>query len=122
MPSEKRFEDDSTLADGERNGSTVVTGPVLSSSSSCTVPYIGTDQGFVFEGGGTTTLQRAGATSISVASCTGSGGGILGGVGIGSNVVVGSGINMGGNVTLGGVAVVGGVKSGGGGGGNKEVR
>lgn len=122
MPSEKRFEDDSTLADGERNGSTVVTGPVLSSSSSCTVPYIGTDQGFVFEGGGTTTLRRAGATSISVASCTGSGGGILGGVGIGSNVVVGSGINMGGNVTLGGVAVVGGVKSGGGGGGNKEVR
>ncbi|XP_043798125.1 potassium voltage-gated channel protein Shab isoform X5 [Apis laboriosa] len=123
MPSEKRFEDDSTLADGERNGSTVVTGPVLSSSSSCTVPYIGTDQGFVFEGGGTTTLQRAGATSTSVASCTGSGGGILGGISIGSNIVVGSGINMGGNVTLGGVAVVGGVKSGGGGGGtNKEVR
>lgn len=122
MPSEKRFEDDSTLADGERNGSTVVTGPVLSSSSSCTVPYIGTDQGFVFEGGGTT-LQRAGATSTSVASCTGSGGGILGGIGIGPNVIIGSGINMGGNVTLGGVAVVGGVKSGGGGSGiNKEVR
>ncbi|XP_017758460.1 PREDICTED: potassium voltage-gated channel protein Shab isoform X3 [Eufriesea mexicana] len=114
MLSEKRFEDDSTLADGERNGSAVVTGPVLSSSSSCTVPYIGTDQGFVFEGGGTTTLQRAGAAGASVTSCTGSGGGTLG-VGIvpGSGVnIVGSGVNMGGGVTGGGVAVVGGGKSG----------
>ncbi|XP_048265121.1 potassium voltage-gated channel protein Shab isoform X4 [Bombus terrestris] len=131
MLSEKRLEDVLTLADGERNGSAVVTGPVLSSSSSCTVPYIGTDQGFVFEGGGTTTLQRAGAAGASIASCTGSGGGALGGVGIvgsvgsgGINAVVGSGVSMGGGVTGGGIAVVGGGKTGGGGGGgmNKEVR
>nr|XP_012143316.1 PREDICTED: E3 ubiquitin-protein ligase mind-bomb-like [Megachile rotundata] len=110
MLSGKRFEDDSTLADGERNGSAVVTGPVLSSSSSCTVPYIGTDQGFVFEGGGTTTLQRPGAVGASVTSCTGSGTGGSGILGSGGSIA-GLGVSMGGGMTGGGVAVVGGGKN-----------
>ncbi|KAH0956044.1 hypothetical protein HN011_010204 [Eciton burchellii] len=99
MLNERRLEDN-TLADGERNGSAVVAGPALSSSSpSCTVPYIGTDQGYVFEGGGTTTLQQPGAVGAPATGCTGGGGGL----GFGASTGI-PGIGLGGGIGFGGVS------------------
>lgn len=134
MLNERRLEADNTLADGERNDSAVVIGPTLSSSSPlCTVPYIGTDQGYVFEGGGMSTLQQLGAAGYGNTDCIG-GGGDLGF----SVSIEGSGTGLGGEIRLGGISTgeaVGGIagmgggggKGGGGGGGsgrnmNKEVR
>jgi len=102
MLNEKRLEANNTLANGERNDNAVVTGPTLSSlSSSCTVPYIGIDQGYVFEGGGMSTLQQFGAAGHGNTDCI-DGGGDLGfsasirGSGIGLSDEIGfSGINTG---------------------------
>ncbi|KYN22714.1 Potassium voltage-gated channel protein Shab [Trachymyrmex cornetzi] len=126
----ERLEADNTLADGERNVSAVVTGPTFSSlSSSCTVPYIGTDQDYVFEGGGMSMLQQLGAGGRGNTDCI-SGGGDLGfnaSIG-GSGTGLGGGIGFGGigtEGTAGGIAVMGGRGGGGGGSGgnmNKEQR
>lgn len=124
MLNERRLEADNTLADGERNDSAVVTGPTLSSSSpSCTVPYIGTDQGYMFEGGGMSTLQQLGAAGRGNTDCIGGGGDLgfaasIGGSGLGGGIEIG-GISTGGAT---GIAGMGGGGGGSGGSTNKEVR
>ncbi|XP_039304722.1 potassium voltage-gated channel protein Shab isoform X3 [Solenopsis invicta] len=123
----RRLKADNTLADGERNDSAVVINPTLSSSlSTCTVPYISTDQGYVFEGGGMSTLQQLGAAGRGNIDCIGGGGDLGFGTSIEesrSGLSGGIGINTG--ETTGIIGMSGGGGGGGGGGSgsmNKEVR
>ncbi|KYN05088.1 Potassium voltage-gated channel protein Shab [Cyphomyrmex costatus] len=121
----ERLEVDNTLMDRERNDSAVVTGPTF---PSCTVPFTGTDQDYVFEGGGMSMLQQFGAGGRGNIDCI-SGGDLgfnasIGGTGTG----LGSEIGFGGistEGTAGGFAAMGGKAAGGGGSGsnmNKEMQ
>ncbi|XP_036146287.1 potassium voltage-gated channel protein Shab isoform X2 [Monomorium pharaonis] len=125
MLNERQLEVDNTLTDGERNDSTVGTGPMLSSSSR-TVPYINTDQGYVFKGSNMSTLQQLGADSRGNSDYIGGRGDLGFGTSVGeSESGLSGGIGLGKISTGGAVGIVG---MGGGGGGegsgnlNKEVR